>query len=90
MLKSGAKDASVTVVSLETVPFMKRWLITVSIYLPPRPLPKLNIRSWEPLKNDDVVPSVFVADNAFPLTTGILKPYPDNDLTDKKRFSDTV
>ena len=89
MLKSGAKDASVTVVSLETVPFMKRWLITVSIYLLPRPLPKLNIQSWEPLKND-VVPFVFVADNAFPLTTGIMKPYPDKGLTDKKRFLDTV
>ena len=57
---------------------------------PPRPQPKLNIQSWEPLENDDVVPFVFVADNAFPLTTGIMKPYPDKGLTDKKRFLDTV
>ena len=57
---------------------------------PPRPQPKLNIQSWEPLENDDVVPFVFVADNAFPLTTGIMKPYADKGLTDKKRFLDTV
>ena len=37
---------------------------------PPRPLPKINIESWEPLENDDKVPFVFVADNVFPLTTG--------------------
>ena len=29
----GAKDALVTSAFIETVPFMKRWLITVSIYL---------------------------------------------------------
>ena len=57
---------------------------------PPRPLPKLNVESWEPLGNDDVVPFVFVADNAFLLTTGIMKPYPDKGFPDKKRFLDTV
>ena len=53
---------------------------------PPRPLPKLNTESWEPLENDDVVPFVFVANNAFSLTTGIMKPYPDKGLTDKKEI----
>ena len=43
----------------------------------------------EPLENDDVIPYVFVAENAFPLTTGIMKPYPDKGLTDK-RFLDAV
>ena len=51
---------------------------------PPRPLPKLNIESWKTLENDDVAPFVFVADNAFPLTTGIIKPY-DEGLTKKKK-----
>ena len=53
---------------------------------PPRPLPKLNIESWKPLENDGVVPFIFVADNAFPLTTGIMKPHSDKGLTDKKDF----
>ena len=53
---------------------------------PPRLLPKLNIGSRESLENDDVVPFVFVADNAFPLTCGIMKPYPDKaSQTDKKK-----
>ena len=53
---------------------------------PPRPLPKLNIESWEPLENNDIIPFVIVADNPFPLTTGIMKPYPDKGLTDKKNI----
>ena len=53
---------------------------------PPRTLPKLCIESWEPLENDDVVPFLFVPDNAFPLTTGIMKPYPDKGLTDEKKY----
>ena len=53
---------------------------------PPRPLPKLNIEFWEPLENDDVVPFVSVANNAFSLTNGIMKPYPDKGLTDKKEI----
>ena len=50
---------------------------------PPRPLSKPNFKSWEPLENDDKVHFVFVADNAFPLTTGTMKPYPDKGLTEK-------
>ena len=53
---------------------------------PPTTPPKLYIESWEPLENDDVVPFLSVADNAFPLTTGIMKkPYPDKGLTDEKQ-----
>ena len=51
-------------------------MVNNSLYLPPpRLLPKFNIESWETLENDDVVYFVFVANNAFPLTTGIMKPY---------------
>ena len=57
---------------------------------PPRPLPKLNIESWEPLENDDVDFFPSITDNAFPLTTGMMKPYPDKGLTGKKRFLDAV
>ena len=66
-------------------------MVNSSLNLPPlKPQPKLNIQSWERLENDDVVPFVFVADHTFPLTTGIMKPYADKGLTDKKRFLDTV
>lgn len=56
---------------------------------PPRPLPKSNADSWKPLESDDAVPFVFVADNAFPLTNGIMKPYPEKGLTDIKKILDT-
>ena len=57
---------------------------------PPKPMPKLNIESWELLENDEAVPFVFMAYNAFPLTTGIMKEYPDKGITDKKGFLVTV
>ena len=66
-------------------------MVNNSLNLPPsKPLPKLNIESWKLLENDDAVPFVFLANNAFPLTTGTMKQYPDKDITDKKRFLNTV
>ena len=71
--------------------FFYEKMVNNCLNLPPLvPLSKSNIESWEPLENDDVIPFLFVADNAFPLTTGIMQLYPDKGLTNKKRFLDTV
>ena len=51
---------------------------------------KSNIESREPLETDHVVPFVLVADNTFSLTNGIVKPYPDKGLTEKKTFTDRI
>eukprot|EP00112_Aurelia_sp_Birch-Aquarium-sp1_P012758 Seg2686.12 transcript_id=Seg2686.12/GoldUCD/mRNA.D3Y31 product="putative nuclease HARBI1" protein_id=Seg2686.12/GoldUCD/D3Y31 len=53
---------------------------------PPRPLPRSNNPSWEPYENEEEVPFVFVADNAFPLTKNCMKPYPEKGLTDQRRI----
>ena len=53
-----------------------------------RPLPKPNVECWKPLENDGIVPFDFVAENGFPLTTGIMKmkPYPDKGLAEKMHW----
>ncbi len=51
----------------------------------PRSLPKSMDPAWEPFTVEESLPFVFVGDNAFPLTTHCLKPYPDRALTDRKR-----
>ena len=74
---SSTKDALVTVACLGIV--MKRWLMANSTS---------NLRSnfepWESLETDDVVPFVFVPDNTFSLTNGIMKSYLNKNLTEKR------
>ncbi len=50
-----------------------------------RPLPKSKNPAWGPYQNEEDVPFVFVADNAFSLTRHCMKPYPEKGLDDKKR-----
>jgi hypothetical protein len=55
---------------------LSRAIATNSLNFPPdKPLPNRQMK----------VPYVFVADDAFPLTTRILKPYPNRGLTDEQR-----
>ena len=50
---------------------------------PPKPLPILEEADiiWD---NDTTIPFMFVADDAFPLSENIMKPYPQRKLDDVK------
>ena len=85
MLTSSAKDLLVTLASLEKFSFMKRWSIAVSIYLPQNHCQNQYWILGTPREWWRVI-FVFVAGNAFPLSTGIMKPYPDKGLTDEKKI----
>ena len=52
---------------------------------PPKPLPVLEEADiiWD---NDTAIPFMFVADDAFPLSENIMKPYPQRNLDDVKRI----
>lgn len=48
---------------------------------------KLDVPNPEPIPNTDiVVPYTFVADEAFPLQTNMMRPFPNRDLNDQKRI----
>ena len=51
----------------------------------PEPLPSSDEPAWIHDKNDPI-PYVFVADDAFPLGKNCMKPYPQTNLTDRKRI----
>ena len=51
-----------------------------------RPLPRSRNPAWEPFETDDLVPFVFVADSAFPLSRHCMKPFPEKGLDDRRRI----
>ena len=58
-----------------------------SLNLPsPRPLPNLPEENWLEESEVEKIPFVFVADNAFPLSNNIMKPYAQKNLDDRKRI----
>ena len=62
-------------------------LVSGSLNFPePEPLPKSDDPAWEFDQSDEPVPYLFVADDAFPLSENCMKPYPQSNLTDRKRI----
>ena len=53
--------------------------------LDPEPLPKSPDPVWQFDQPDVPIPFFFVADEAFPLSINCMKPYPQKNLTDRKR-----
>eukprot|EP00794_Sanderia_malayensis_P011517 gene11517-biopygen9187 len=51
-----------------------------------QPLPQSDDPQWVFSQNADPLPFVFVADDAFPLGLNCMKPYPQANLTDRKRI----
>ena len=52
----------------------------------PEPLPKCHDLVWEVDQTDAPVPYCLVADGVFPLSINCMKPYPQKNLTDRKRI----